>query len=172
MNENYGNPALISSDGCVNEGKRSLLIREIAIADAEAAARLSDELGYPVPVNAMERRIEILMSLKDHIVYVACLPDAVVGWIDLGITHHLQSEPYGEIGGLVVSSDCRNRGIGRRLVVRAEQWAAHRGIARMVVRSRIARLSGSPLLSSAGIFEDENLRCLLKRADVVRVIIV
>ncbi len=94
-------------------------IREITVADAEAAASLSDELGYPVPAAAMKQRIENLRKLNDHVVYVACLPGAVVGWIDVGIVHHLQSESCGEIGGLVVSSACRSAGIGAKLVAQS-----------------------------------------------------
>ena len=67
----------------------SLSIREIIAADAEAAASLSDELGYPVSAGEMEQRIQNLGKLKDRVVYVACLSGAVVGWIDVGIVHHL-----------------------------------------------------------------------------------
>ncbi len=119
--------------------RSSLSIREIAFADVAAVSRLSEELGYPTSVEVVQQRIENLAHLKDHVVYVACVPDAVAGWIDVGITHHLQSEPYGEIGGLVVSSSCRSRGIGAELVARAEQWVAERGITKMLVRSQIAR---------------------------------
>lgn len=114
-------------------------VREIVVGDAETAARLSEQLGYPTSVEIMQKRIENLANLKDHVVYVACMPNTVVGWIDVGITHHLQGEPYGEIGGLVVSSSCRSGGIGAQLVARAEQWAAQRGITKMLVRSQIAR---------------------------------
>jgi (aminoalkyl)phosphonate N-acetyltransferase len=118
---------------------RTLSIRQIAIADAEAAARLSGELGYPVSPAAMEERIRRLAGLADHAVYIACIEDSVVGWIDVGIVHHLQADPYGEIGGLVVSDGHRSAGIGRELVLRAEQFARERGVAKMVVRSQIAR---------------------------------
>jgi GNAT superfamily N-acetyltransferase len=114
-------------------------IREIEVTDAEAAAKLSDELGYPVSENAMARRIESVTGLRDHVVYVACVSNTVVGWIDVGVVHHLQGEPYGEIGGFVVSSDYRSAGIGRRLIERAERWVAQQGIRKMVVRSQIAR---------------------------------
>lgn len=114
-------------------------IREIQFTDAAAAAQLSGELDYPVSPEAITRRIETIVNLSDHIVYVACLSNTVVGWIDVGIVHHLQTEAYGEIGGLVVSNGCRNRRIGQKLVAKAEQWVAHRGISRMLVRSQIAR---------------------------------
>jgi GNAT superfamily N-acetyltransferase len=114
-------------------------VREIELADAEAAARLSDELGYPASVETMERRIRDLQPLPDHAVFVACIAGTVVGWIDVGITRHLQADAYGEIGGLVVSDAHRSRGIGRSLLVHAEQWLRDRGFPRVVVRSQIAR---------------------------------
>jgi len=117
----------------------ALCIRKIALADAEAAAKLSEELGYPVSPDEMEKRIREVAHLAEHVVYVACIADAVIGWIDVGVVHHLQAEAYAEIGGLVVSSEFRSAGIGRKLVARAEQWARDRGARRMVVRSRVSR---------------------------------
>ncbi len=35
-----------------------VLVREIGASDADAAARLSQELGYPVSIAEMEQRIE------------------------------------------------------------------------------------------------------------------
>jgi len=116
-----------------------LLTREIAIQDAATAADLSEELGYPVSTDVMKQRIEYLRKLPDHVVYVACIGGETVGWIDVGIVHHLQTEPRAEIGGLVVSSKIRSSGIGRQLIARAEQWARRRGLKCMLVRSQIAR---------------------------------
>jgi len=114
-----------------------LQIREITLADAPAAAELSGELGYPASPEVMQQRIAALSA--DHAVYVASLAGEVAGWIDVSVTHHLQSDPRAEIGGLVVSSKLRSRGIGRVLVARAEQWALERGLNSVVVRSQIAR---------------------------------
>jgi GNAT superfamily N-acetyltransferase len=115
------------------------LIREITPADADAAAKLIEELGYPVSLAEMKQRIETLERLTDHVIYVACVAGEVFGWIDVGISRHLQSEPRAEIGGLVVSSEVRGRGIGRHLMACAENWARQRGLSGMVVRSQIAR---------------------------------
>jgi GNAT superfamily N-acetyltransferase len=119
--------------------RHEVVIRELAIDDAEAAARLSGELGYPVSAQEMRGRLQRLKCLEDRTVYVACLPTGVAGWIDVGIVHHLQAETYAEIGGLVVAGEARSKGIGRRLVARAEQWASDRGIRCVVVRSQIKR---------------------------------
>jgi len=116
-----------------------VLIRPIALTDAEVAARLSGELGYPASTAAMEARIRNLASLPAHAVFVACIDDTVVGWIDVGVVYHLQTEPYGEIGGLVVASGFRSAGVGRSLVIRAEEFTRQLGIGKMLVRSQIAR---------------------------------
>lgn len=115
------------------------LVRRITAEDAPVAAKLCEELGYPVSPNAMRQRIESLSQMADHVIFVACLAGEVVGWIDVGVSHHLQSEPRAEIGGLVVSSTVRSAGIGRRLVACAEEWALERGLKSVLVRSQIAR---------------------------------
>lgn len=116
-----------------------LVIREIALADASAAAALTGELGYSVSADIMRRRIEVLIGLPDRAIYVACLNGEVVGWVDVSETLHLAVERRAEIGGLVVSSQVRSHGIGRGLVARAEDWARHRGLTSVLVRSRDSR---------------------------------
>jgi GNAT superfamily N-acetyltransferase len=63
----------------------------------------------------------------------------VVGWIDLSVEYHLQSEPAALIGGLVVAEAARDQGIGRQLCEAAEAWARQRGLARIRVRSNAVR---------------------------------
>ena len=116
-----------------------LRTREITLADASTAAELSRELGYPVSAEAMRQRIEALLGSAGRTVYVACLEGTLVGWIDVGVVRHLQSEERAEIGGLVVSSAVRSRGIGQLLLRCAEQWALGQGLKSVVVRSQIAR---------------------------------
>jgi GNAT superfamily N-acetyltransferase len=122
-----------------DKGNDAILIREIALTDAEAAAQLSAELGYPAELEEMKQRIGVVNSSRDRVVYVACAANMVIGWIDVGIVHHLSTGAHGEIGGFVVSPEYRSAGIGRKLITRAEQWVAGQGILRMIVRSRTVR---------------------------------
>jgi GNAT superfamily N-acetyltransferase len=79
------------------------------------------------------------MADPGHSVLVACVDDAVIGWIDLSIEYHLQSEPAALIGGLVVAETARNKGTGRQLCKAAEDWARDRGMTRIRVRSNAIR---------------------------------
>lgn len=107
--------------------------------DAEAACKLSAEFGYTVSCETMESRIAGLQNRHDHAVFIAQVDSVAVGWIDVGIVHHLQSEPYGEIGGFVVSEKYRSAGIGKQLLARAEEWMREHGLRRALVRSQISR---------------------------------
>ena len=115
-------------------------IRECRVSDAASIAELCKQLGYPVSTEEMEGRLRRLGEDRDHSVLVSCLEDGtVVGWIDVGIVFHLQTGAYCEIGGLVVAESARSKGIGRELVAAGEQWAASRGMSRVLVRSRMQR---------------------------------
>lgn len=140
-----------------------MIIREIAPSDTEAVTQLSGELGYPSSKETMERRIAGFAGRDDHAVFVACVEDAVAAWIDLSVVHHLQTEPYGEIGGFVFSERCRNTGIGKQLIARAEEWMRERGLRRSLVRSQIARdaahrfylREGYARIKTSAVFEKE-----------------
>lgn len=121
------------------DAEGGILIREMIPSDAKDAAELSSELGYPVGADEMEARLRQLAALGNHVVYAACLEDRVVGWVGVGIVHHLQSQAFGEIDGLIVGGKYQGRGIGRKLVKKAEEWIASHGITKVLVRSRITR---------------------------------
>ena len=119
--------------------KPHVTIRAVLPADAADAAILSAELGYPVATEDVARRLAQFSSMDNHSVFGAYVQDQLVGWIDIGIVHHLQSEPYGEIGGLIVSEKYHGCGMGAALVETAEKWVASQNIHKLLVRSQIAR---------------------------------
>ena len=111
----------------------------------------------------MQSRINALAGRRDHAVFLACFDDLVVGWIDVGIVHHLQSEPYGEIGGFVVTEKYRSTGVGKQLIARAEVWMREQGLKRALVRSQIKRekahrfylREGYTQVKTSAVFEKE-----------------
>jgi GNAT superfamily N-acetyltransferase len=120
--------------------EQTLVIRELAASDVEAVAKLSGELGYPVSPAVMQHRMRKFLQTPAQAAYVACTAEGeVAGWIEMKIVQFLAEDAQVEIGGLIVSGDFRNRGIGKRLLARAEQWAKEQGVSRIVVRSRSTR---------------------------------
>lgn len=114
-------------------------IRPIQAEDARAAVVLCAQLGYPTDVPVMLARLRQIASDQNRAVLVACIDGAVVGWIDLSVEYHLQSEPAVLIGGLVVAEAARGQGLGRELCHAAENWARGCGITRIRVRSNAIR---------------------------------
>ena len=117
--------------------QESCSIRTAQSRDAEALSALSAELGYPVPPDLMRERVTQFST--EHAVLVAEFDGRVIGWIDVGLSFHLQSGTRAEIGGLVVAADSRGRGIGSQLLERAEQWAKEKGVEEVLLRSNAKR---------------------------------
>jgi GNAT superfamily N-acetyltransferase len=117
----------------------SAQIRPIREEDAPTVAVLCEQLGYPADTPAVLARVGQIAADRNRTVLVACLDDAVVGWIDLSIEYHLHSEPVALVGGLVVAEAVRGRAIGRQLCQAAELWARGRGMTRIRVRSNAIR---------------------------------
>jgi GNAT superfamily N-acetyltransferase len=101
-----------------------VIIREAQILDSESIAQLSIELGYEQnSVIETENRLNYLLQSKNDKVYVAIQDSIILGWIHAFISYRLESDPFTEIGGLVVSSNCRGQGIGKLLVSKINSWS-------------------------------------------------
>jgi GNAT superfamily N-acetyltransferase len=116
-----------------------LLIRRLAADDAEAAAELSSQLGYPCAAGDLRERIEEMLRAADRVAFAAVVDGEMVGWIDAAVERHLQSPASAVIGGLVVREDTRGLGIGRRLCLEVEAWARSKSVPLVRVRSQIKR---------------------------------
>jgi GNAT superfamily N-acetyltransferase len=115
-------------------------IRKATLLDAEAIARLATELGYPSSAAQVHARLQGLLLSSEHRVLVACdALNIVVGWVHTFLSYSVESDPYAEIAGLVVSSEYRNNGLGSMLLAGIEEWLRKSGIKNLRVRSRIER---------------------------------
>ena len=118
----------------------AMKIREATAADVEEIAALSGELGYPSGAEEIGRRMSTILGRDDQSVYVAeAAEGSVVGWIHVFGALRLESEPFAELGGLVVSDPHRGRGIGKLLCEQARRWASENGFRALRVRSRAER---------------------------------
>jgi GNAT superfamily N-acetyltransferase len=102
------------------------LIRDAEPRDAEAVARLLDELGYPAGAGTVETRLERLAIVGDRVL-VAEVEGEVVGLAHLQVMPTIEHDrPAAKIGALVVEKSRRRGGIGRALVEAAEAEARAR----------------------------------------------
>lgn len=115
-------------------------VRRIESTDIPAITRLSEELGYPASEESLQIRYEAINEYPDNEVYVAEITGGeVVAWVQLSGCYHLTTDPFAEIGGLVVSETYHRSGIGKQLLSHAFQWARKKGYKTMRVRSHIRR---------------------------------
>lgn len=130
--------AALSNSACANPDRS--IIRTATLADCVALASLAGQLGYPTSETEMRQRLSGLLSWADHVVFVA-EAGIVIGWIHAGAVALLESAPFVEIFGLVVSAEHRNQGTGAALITTVEQWASARGYSKVRVRSNATRSS-------------------------------
>lgn len=124
-------------------------IRRLRREDMAAVARLAAELGYPASPEAVRRRFEAIAKAGDHRCWVAIDHD-IVGWVHACRVLRLESDPFVELGGLVVTASHRRRGIGRDLVRAAAEWARTHGHTRLRVRSRLTRRASHAFFKGLG----------------------
>lgn len=131
--------------------KSALLIRVVFKSDVPGLAELADQLGYASKPEEIARRLNVLIELEDQKVFVAeAAETGVVGWVQVIEAHRLVSEPFAELGGLVVEQGWRGQGVGSLLLERAESWARARGLTLMRVNSNTARLGVPAFYESHG----------------------
>ena len=114
-------------------------IRPARPQDAERLAALSGELGYPMTAAEAVQRLADLGSHGDHALLVAENGGRVAGWIQVSLPRIFETPKSAEIAGLVVDAAERGRGIGRRLVEAAVEWAGAQGCRAVRVRSNVIR---------------------------------
>jgi len=111
------------------------MVRRMEVHDVEDVAALSAELGYPTTPELVRERLARITTNGNAICYVATACGSVAGWTHAYAVFLIESPPYAELGGLVVSSGFKRQGIGSALVQAAEDRARWDGLPRRYRRS-------------------------------------
>ncbi len=119
---------------CFLEG--NLIIRDASVEDIEALSLLMDDLGYPTDAGQMQTRFNKINPHPDYKTIVAELNDEVVGMAGLckGIFYEMDGL-YMRILAFVVKENCRKMGIGKKLILAAEDWAIEQGLHTILINS-------------------------------------
>lgn len=115
-------------------------IREAAVADAEALARVyrsafqeNRELGLPHDAESADPE-RVASWIRDHTVLVAIEDGEVIGGVVLTAT----DEDRVNIGRLAVREDAKRDGVGDRLLDEAEEWARRQGFTTIWLETPVA----------------------------------
>lgn len=133
----------------------TIYIRHISVKDAVPVTALSLELGYQMTVSETIANIASVDKSICDVAYVALLDEVVVGWIHVFYTIRLESGPFCEIGGLVVSKNIQGKGIGKLLIEKARKWAAERNINKLRVRCNVVRAGAHEFYVKSGFTENK-----------------
>ncbi len=114
----------------------TLAIRTAEPADAAALAPLLDQLGYPAQPAEIAGRLERLAGATG---FVALDDERVVALVTVSLHTTLATGVTAKIEGFVVERTYRSRGLGARLLERAERWARERGCPKIGLTSNAIR---------------------------------
>ncbi|MBU0529648.1 GNAT family N-acetyltransferase [bacterium] len=115
-------------------------IREATPSDIISIGNLAHQLGYQSEIEDIKLRFNIISSNKFNIIFVAQKSyKRIIGWVHIMPRQLLIADATAEIGGIIVDKNHRGQGVGRLLMLKAEQWAQLKGYNRIIVRSNILR---------------------------------
>ena len=117
-----------------------MTIRPALPSDATVIADLATQLGYPNRPEEVEARLRDVLSRSGAAVLVAEDEDGtVIGFGHVFGAHRVDSDPFAEIGALIIDQNRRSRGTGAALVDAIEDWAGGQGYRSLRVRSNVIR---------------------------------
>jgi len=93
------------------------IIRRARLNDAKSINLLSLHMGYGRTSDDIAiERLKCLLNSVNDCVWVFEDESRLIGWIHVFKAYRVASSAFNEIGGLVVDSKFRKKGIGRKLV--------------------------------------------------------
>lgn len=115
-------------------------IRKISMPDAKALLPLIEQLGYITTEENLIARIALYQHSPNDCAWIAIQNDTIIGCIALHFYDLFHStERYARITSLVVKDTHRRRGIGRRLIARAERYALQKNCSTLELSSSLKR---------------------------------
>ena len=123
------------------------------MVDAPAIAELSGQWGYQSSNENMLLCLNNIRQNGDHIIYVLLKDGRLIGWVHGIYSLRVESDPFVEIGGLVVDKDFRRQGLGKLLVDKIIEWSHFRTCHMIRVRCNIIRKEANAFYSTIGFKE-------------------
>jgi GNAT superfamily N-acetyltransferase len=140
--------------------------REAVMEDGQQIAALCFQLGYPNTGQAIVGRLTEIFLNPTQVVWIAHqLSGEIAGWVHALKVVYLESEPFVEIGGLVVDQALRGQGIGKKLMQLVERWTKLQGISVIRLRSNIIRSDAHAFYEKIGYQKVKTQYTFYKKLD-------
>ena len=130
-----------------------VFIRTVNEIDAESIANLSNQLGYKASIEKTTDRLSQIILNQDHCAFVATYNGNIIGWIHGFYTLRIESDPFVEIGGLVIEENHRRMGIGKTLIQKVAEWAMQKNVSTIRVRCNTTRKDAHQFYVGVGFDE-------------------
>ena len=141
---------------------KDLKIRKLTMEDAQAICEISVEgLGYNCDLNLVQRKIQNL-DLKREAVFVCELDGKVAGYIHVEHYDTLYFETMANILALSVKKEFQKLGVGKALLLEAENWAKENGIKMMRLNSGINRKNAHSFYEHLGYVSEKDQKRFIK----------
>ena len=138
------------------------IIRKIELKDAAELCKIcSEEMGYECAPALVKSKIEKL-DLKREAVFVAEEESQLLGFIHVERYEVLYFESMANILGLAVKKDFQKQGLGKALLLAAENWAQENGIYLMRLNSGINRTDAHGFYEHLGYVSEKEQKRFVK----------
>lgn len=87
-------------------------------------------------------------------IFLAVEGDHLVGYAHLRVLHDLPRDAHAEVASIIVQSNRRREGFGRRLITAAESWARQSLYSHLLLRTEVARTAGHAFFTALGYEQD------------------
>ena len=131
--------------------KMTIEIRQFEPNEFKILQQLMHELGYPLGEKELIINLNLVQQ-RGGIILVAEVDGNIAGCISAVINAGLAEGLYGEIISLVVFKDYRGLGVGKQLVLKAEDWLKS-SVKKIRIRANSIRLEAHGFYKSLGYQE-------------------
>ncbi len=138
----------------------SIISRIAELKDAECITELSNQLGYKTTAEKIQVRLSEILNNTDHCIYVIIENENIIGWIHGFYSFRVESDPFVEIGGMVVHENFRGKGIGKMLVKKVIEWTHSKKCDKIRVRCNTIRKETHVFYNSIGFNETKEQKVL------------
>jgi len=138
---------------------KKIITREAKYSDQQVVLDLLKILNKDTCENGFIQRYFSTIESPDSAIFVSCLGESVVGFVEAKSIYTLQSPRHTIIKALFVSENYRNLGVASRLLDCIENWTNRSGSESIVVGSRTRREDAKQFYISKGfeLFKEHNI---------------